>query len=298
MDKSIIIMQFSNMKKKIDTCRSDVFRTPSAAERELGLWVDRIGSKAVDGRPGVTVFRIFGLYAAVFVESGTGRYVSTESSPKRVRQGDVIIVFPDIPHAYFPDSEWSTKWVVWGGPEAQALERTGFVSRAENIFQDVSGTVSKAFESLSGCMGREDIASIIERKKLLLGMIQELYLARTGAGTETNGTDARIRSAVRRLEAGLGSDASIKELAKSSGLSEVHFRRLFRKSTGRSPAEFIISMRISKAKEYLARGMPVKEVAERLGYRDQFYFMKSFRRHAGTTPARFRKSLDGDPFQT
>lgn len=84
-------------------------------------------------------------------------------------------------------------------------------------------------------------------------------------------------------------NSSISELAKRFNLSDTHFRRLFRNYTGRSPREFVTSLRISKAKELLLQNKKIKEVANIVGFEDKFYFMRVFRTVTGISPGRWQK---------
>ena len=106
---------------------SEKFRTPLSAEKEIGLWIDRIGISC-DSRKAEKL-RILGLYAAVCIESGRGFYYSEASGEIAVNEGDTILVFPDVPHMYYAETKWESRFVVWGGPEADKLENLGFCRR-------------------------------------------------------------------------------------------------------------------------------------------------------------------------
>jgi AraC-like DNA-binding protein len=79
------------------------------------------------------------------------------------------------------------------------------------------------------------------------------------------------------------------KLASECNLSPTHFRRIFDKYTGSSPKEFILSMKISKAKQLLSEGKSIKEVAELSGFNDIFYFMRAFKKMSGITAGRFNR---------
>ncbi len=93
--------------------RSNRFRQPSPVERDLGLWVDRIGQGHDRKKP--RAFRWLGQYAAVMIESGRGVRRSATGKPALVAPGDVSLVFPDEPSAYEPISMWQRN-NAWPGP--------------------------------------------------------------------------------------------------------------------------------------------------------------------------------------
>ncbi len=79
------------------------------------------------------------------------------------------------------------------------------------------------------------------------------------------------------------------ELAGLARMSERHFCRAFRASTGDSPHQYLLRQRVERAKRLLADGqMPLSELAQAVGFADQSQFTRTFRRHAGVTPAAYR----------
>jgi transcriptional regulator GlxA family with amidase domain len=102
--------------------------------------------------------------------------------------------------------------------------------------------------------------------------------------------DDRIAQAVDYLRKNLHEDMAVPGLAWRFTLSTTHFRNLFKAYTDRSPKEFMVFLRITKAQELLSGGMRIKEVAERVGFKDEFYFMRMFKKLTGTPPGKFVKA--------
>lgn len=81
----------------------------------------------------------------------------------------------------------------------------------------------------------------------------------------------------------------VRKMAKNFGLSETHFRKLFKESFGVSPGRMLIDSRIRKARELLAyTDMSVSEVASACGYKNIYDFSRSFRKFSGCPPTSFR----------
>ena len=264
---------------------SEIFRTPLSAEKEIGLWIDRIGINNNPGKP--ERLRILGLYAAVCVETGSGFYYSDANGEIAVKAGDTIIVFPDIPNMYYPENKWDTRFVVWNGPEAVKLETLGFLSREKPVIPGSADVVVEANKALLEIINREDLNSILARKNIALDMILKLH-QRNEAGKRWCPTDSSIEKAISYMRTNYQKNISVNAYAGYANLSETHFRRLFKQRTGRSPKEFLISLRISKAKELLSRGVPIKEAAAFVGWDDEFYFMRIFKKVSGISAGKFR----------
>ncbi len=284
MDGKSISMDKSTINK-FEVFRSETFRTPLGFEKELGLWVDRTGEAVSSSNPGK--LRILGLYAAVYIEKGEGIYISESVGKKTVRAGDVMIVHPKIPTMYYPKDEWKTLWIVWGGPESEKLGKMGYLSVP--VFRDKNEAVRKGFMSVQRIKGREDLDSVLERKKIIIEMI--LDLQRSSKEDEVpSGNMLAIDQIIRKISANPEKNYSIEKIARESNISLTHFRRLFAAHIGKSPKEFMLSMKMSRAKQLLADGESIKQTAEKCGFADIFYFMRIFRKMTGITAGQFRRS--------
>ena len=77
-------------------------------------------------------------------------------------------------------------------------------------------------------------------------------------------------------------------LAALTGFSTVYFRQLFCEVMGRSPLDYIQSLRISKAKEMLhSDHASITDIATSLGYQNIYDFSRAFKRHTGVSPSKY-----------
>ncbi|TLS48770.1 helix-turn-helix domain-containing protein [Paenibacillus antri] len=84
---------------------------------------------------------------------------------------------------------------------------------------------------------------------------------------------------------------TVESLASSFGVSARHFLRLFRQATGMGFSEYMQRRRIEYACRLLTEtDLKVAAIAKAAGYRDAAHFTEIFRRHAGTSPSRYRRS--------
>lgn len=81
------------------------------------------------------------------------------------------------------------------------------------------------------------------------------------------------------------------KLAAACNISEVYFRKLFTKHFGISPKQYIIDVRMQRAKQLLAEGAwSAAAIAEQCGFSNPYHFCRLFKEHTGTTPAAYRKA--------
>jgi AraC-like DNA-binding protein len=89
---------------------------------------------------------------------------------------------------------------------------------------------------------------------------------------------------------------SVQARLASLGFSYPHLCRRFREKFGVTPVEYKTARRLEYAKALLSnRKLPVAEVAEAAGFRDQGYFTRRFRRQNGMTPSAFRREHSSFP---
>ena len=83
---------------------------------------------------------------------------------------------------------------------------------------------------------------------------------------------------------------SLARLGRYLGLSPAHFTRLFRRSMGESPHQYVIRKRIERARFLIEQGdLPLAHVALEVGFANQSHFSETFRRQVGVTPLRYRR---------
>ena len=123
----------------------------------------------------------------------------------------------------------------------------------------------------------------------------EILLELAEARESTEATSPWLQQALTVLhDSSSTAPPDYEELAAGAGMSISTFRRHFRAAMGLAPHEYLLHCRINSARQMLARtDLPVKEIAQRLGYSDVFFFTRQFTRTAGVPPAQYRKSSAG-----
>lgn len=263
--------------------RETRFRLPSGPEQALGLWLDRLGAETRTADPPDRL-RLLGQYAAVAVESGRGLFESPLAGRLTVAAGDVLVLFPEEPTRYYGAPTWSTRWIVWNGPEAAAVVRLSGLTPARPLVPQAAAEVARTFGALRPLLAAEDFPAVLERKRLLLGLLAALL---RHADPARDGRHDALAALVRQLSEQSAPAPSVAAMAAACHLSLAQFRRRFHAYTGRSPHRFVTAMRMTEAKTLLAQGWPMKEVAVHTGYREVFHFMRVFKATVGQTAGQF-----------
>jgi len=130
------------------------------------------------------------------------------------------------------------------------------------------------------------IASLAHRN---LYLERELNAARETANQRSPRRKETVRQAIDVMEKNLENSITVAGVARAVALSPSHFCTLFTAQTGRNPSDFLIDLRIERAKEYLAHtSMSVMDVCVALGY-SPGYFSRLFKHRVGCTPGEYAR---------
>jgi AraC family transcriptional regulator len=103
---------------------------------------------------------------------------------------------------------------------------------------------------------------------------------------------ARLRRIKELVHAKMEHDLSLEDMAQSVGLSTAHFARMFRKSMGETPHQFVLRQRLERGKAMLrAPDARVLDVAVACGFKTQQHFAQVFRDVLGLSPTQYRQDL-------
>jgi AraC family transcriptional regulator len=126
---------------------------------------------------------------------------------------------------------------------------------------------------------------------LVLHLLRNYSTARFATENSTGGLSGyRLRRVTEFIHEHLEQDLGLAEIADVAGLSQFHFARAFRRSTGLTPQQYIMQKRIEHAKLLLAdRDLPLVEVSARVGFKNQSHFTTLFRKFTRLTPKAWRE---------
>jgi AraC family transcriptional regulator len=103
---------------------------------------------------------------------------------------------------------------------------------------------------------------------------------------------ARLRRIKELIRAKMEDDLGLDEMAQSVGLSTAHFARMFRRSTGETPHQFVLRQRLERAKAMLrVPEARVLDVAVACGFKTQQHFAQVFRDVCGVSPTEYRQDF-------
>lgn len=105
---------------------------------------------------------------------------------------------------------------------------------------------------------------------------------------------SKLRQVTAYIDSNLHRELRLVELSAVVHMSPYHFARLFKRSTGVPPHQFVVRRRIDRAIALLATpGVSIRAIASAVGFRAAGYFATTFRRMTGVTPSAQRMTNAG-----
>lgn len=118
--------------------------------------------------------------------------------------------------------------------------------------------------------------------------VHELLRQLRAQGLES-GQPTLAKQVVRFLEQRYAEPITLERLAQQFNYSSRYLTRLVKEETAQSPIDYLIAVRIEKAKGLLQQtDASLQEVAASVGYQDVLYFSRLFKKHTGVTPGQFQ----------
>lgn len=206
---------------------------------------------------------------------------------RRLSRGDVVFIPAGEVHSCNPDEDgqWSYQmlyldpaWVAEVVSESSGREPALAVPLPLARPDRVHARLTRLNRCLFSDVEDQD------KEAELLCFVGDLFCA-----DETLPTASRWRDVRALIEERCADALPLATLAAVAGMSRYHFVRAFRREVGMTPHAWQIDARIRRARELLARDMPLVEVALQLGFADQSHFQRAFKQRVAATPREYRR---------
>ena len=237
--------------------------------------------------------RILNELQVVYIANGSGVFESKTAGVVNVTSGSVFFVFPGEWHRYSPNKKtgWEEYWIGLSGAFMEHIVLNEFIQPKNPVLKlnsssDILNLFLNIFEILRGeAMGFQQVAS--GASLMLIGKIYSLALEKN---FDYNKYSSIIFDAKKIYIKKIKTSITPQVVADELNIGYSLFRKIFKAYTGFSPNQYLIELRINKAKDLLrTTNMPINEVGFEVGFQSHYYFSKLFKEKSGQTPSDWRK---------
>ncbi|MGT2742309.1 AraC family transcriptional regulator [Streptococcus plurextorum] len=235
-------------------------------------------------------------YLFHYIISGSGTFYDTsEQRQYRLKAGQGFLICPNTICSYEADKDnpWTYIWIEFDGLKTEHFLHQAGLSKTQPIFsQHAAPTESPVYHTMKQVLSlhHQKSSAIIGHLYLFISNLIDYSLTKT-TSHHNESKEFYIREAINFVERNYEKAISVDDLAQVCNLNRHYFSRLFKEQMNISPQQFIIQYRLSEACELLKNtDKTLQEIAEAIGYSNQFNFSTAFKRHYQISPQRWRKT--------
>ena len=154
-------------------------------------------------------------------------------------------------------------------------------------------TVREALYNIYLSRGPEPQCEALMTGYLYIFMAHLMKEAREAMPNVGSSSSQYVLAAIKYIQFNYSHDISVDDIAKAVGVSRSHLYRVFMSNVGQSPIDYLTSYRISEACSLLKNSsLSIAEIAVSVGFFDQFYFSRVFKKVKGVPPSKYLATLE------
>ncbi|MBA2938881.1 AraC family transcriptional regulator [Paenibacillus sp. CGMCC 1.16610] len=234
-------------------------------------------------------------YAICLITKGTG-VLSINEVTHTAQEGDIFILLPGMiiegtsqvldPIHYsviffscFQVKKHRKEW---------HMEPPHFPVSGKHPLSSQDRAVKERIERILAPVKNRQLSEKLDLKYQLHSLLTKLMIVKSAKEQEPE-TLVGMEYALAFISENYMKDLKISQLAKMAGYSINHFTRIFKNHMNMTPTEYFLQQRIRKAKQLLFSSEKMKEVAQQVGYKDEHYFSRAFKKEVGVAPTLYMK---------
>lgn len=266
-------------------------------DKSKPLIVGSCGTYRLLSKPQLPTYRPRGRidYQLLYINAGKAHFhFDSIDNETIVNAGNMILYRPKElqKYEYYGTDKTEVYWVHFtGGDVKNILRKYGIKDNMRTFFVGTSLEYERIFKRMISELQRcqedyEEILTLLMRH-LLISIHRDLLKERKLSDVYL---DNEMDIATQYFNDNYNTDINIEEYAQSRGMSTCWFIRNFKKFTGTTPMQYIMSIRISNAQSLLETTQySISEISRIVGYTNPLYFSRLFHKQKGFAPSKYRK---------
>lgn len=232
-----------------------------------------------------------------YVISGTGTLYANDaegiSRVYQIKSGQGFMIFPHQINTYIADKDlpWEYVWIEFDGLRAkEAIEIAGLSLNAPVYHAHSHDLRETMMNEMLYIAQHGDMAPfhLIGHLYLVLdALTRSVSSMRISKGGRLR--DFYIHEAIAFIEQNFQNNISVEDIADNCGLNRSYFGKIFKEAIGRTPQEFLLNYRMTKASELLKlTRLSIGDISKAVGYDNQLHFSRAFKNIYGISPREWR----------
>ena len=236
---------------------------------------------------------LYSHYSAHFILSGKGTY-TCGGKTYTLCAGQGFMIIPDMPNTYTADIDepWKYIYANFCGADDETLVHSAGLNEDNMIFEfDLTDDMLHDLTMMHSA-SKDQSARGYDVTGYFLLVMSRLVKANTQRNANTNLPQHYVRRAISYIEDNYPEKITVESIAAYVGIDRTGLYRIFKKNLNISPAQFLISYRLERAKAMMEHdNLTISEIAVSTGFFDAAHFTGAFSKKYGISPGRYHTEL-------
>lgn len=218
-----------------------------------------------------------------------------------LKAGDSFVIFPGELFTYEANSvdPWQYRWIALKGNLVDIAFSQMGVSANQPIISSTDNRVIPTLfhqikQTLQAGSNHCDMQANGYFRLLLAEYMQHTDTNLTVEKEPQSDIEHQIELGIRFLTLQYTQPISIEQLAHTVGYHRTYYSKMFKQHTGLSPVNFLLKIRMERAKLLLSSRLTIEQISSSVGFTDPLYFSKQYKKWYGVSPSESRSTMRGN----
>ena len=260
------------------------FTIPSAFARQALYYVSQIGHFYCNQDYAIARQSLPEDFFFLFVYVCSGALqLRVRGKPYTAQRGQIALIDCRTPHEYFSTGQTEFLWFHFSGCGSAAYCDYLYSKYGAVFDEGNDATLRQSFDNILAYA-----QAVPSNEHMISYQVTRIFSRLAAPGTQNTALSS-LEPAIQYIREHYPESLPLDVLAAQCSMSPSHFIRMFQRSLGQTPHEYLLAYRLRQAKRLLAiTNATIEEIAARSGFNSASHFARAFRASNGISPTMFR----------